>query len=430
MKVSEKVRSLSLRSWLVLGMCMVLLPFASTAFYGYKIYREEISKTFETVIHAHHRMLLPLERIQDIFWDISDEINDYAQEGGAGHIVSFEASAKAVQAQLVEMSLAIADNSRYEQILHGVQLHWEQVLKVVPGVLEGTPTTADSNLQIFEREISKAAQQLGQLAEELRSESEEAHRTTLEAIKRFEILALLAAILAIGLAIVTIYTIDRVLMISTDKLVEGAMRVASGDREQEIDIQVPPELASVAKAFNTMTRQIVLQEAKLQLAARLDGLTGLKNRREFDLKVAEQIDATNVKTASSALLMIDIDHFKRFNDSHGHLAGDDALRHVAKVIASGARETDEVFRYGGEEFALLLSDIRQNQILQAAERIRREVEKTHILLPNGEYETITVSIGAAEFAGGISFNDIVGQADKALYQAKASGRNKVIVAKF
>ena len=428
-KTAKKIRSLSLRSWLALGMCIVLLPFASTAFYGYKIYHEDIATTFEDIIHAQHRVLLPLERVQDIFWDISDEINDYAQEGGAGHIVSFEASAKAVQTQLSEMSLAIADNNHYEHILRGVQLHWERVLKAAPGVMEGKPTAVDTKLQIFERELSKAGQQLGQLAEELRSESEEAHRTTLKAIKKFEAIALLAAILAIGLAVLTIYLVDRVLMSSTDKLVEGAMRVASGDREQEIDIQVPPELASVAKAFNTMTRQIVLQEAKLQSAARLDGLTGLKNRREFDLRVADKIAATRKKAGTTALLLIDVDHFKRFNDSHGHLAGDDALRHVAMVLAAAARETDEVFRYGGEEFALLLSDIRQDQILQAAERIRREVEKTHILLPNGEYDTITVSIGAAEFTDGLSFNDIVGQADKALYQAKASGRDKVILAK-
>ena len=414
----------------MLGMCLVLLPFASTAFYGYKIYRENISTTFEDVIHAHHRILLPLERLQDIFWDVSDEINSYAQEGGADHRSSFQASAKAVQAQLLEMSLAIADNNRYEHILHGVQEHWERILNVVPNVIEGTSTAADTNLQIFESEISKAGQQLGQLAEELRSESEEAHRTTLNAIKKFEAIALLAAILAVGFAVATIYLVDRVLMSSTDKLVEGAMRVASGDREQEIDIQVPPELASVAKAFNAMTKQIVLQEAKLQSAAQLDGLTGLKNRREFDLRVADKIAATGKKAGTTALLLIDVDHFKRFNDSHGHLAGDDALRHVAMVLAAAARETDEVFRYGGEEFALLLSDIRQDQILQTAERIRREVEKTPILLPNGEYETITVSIGVAEFASGLSFNDNVGQADKALYQVKASGRNKVIMAKF
>ncbi|SNY91146.1 diguanylate cyclase (GGDEF) domain-containing protein [Cohaesibacter sp. ES.047] len=428
-KAVEKFRNLSLRNWLTLGMCIVLLPFASTSFYGYKLYHDEISTTFENTIHAQNRMLLPLERIQDIFWNISDEINNSSQEGGGGDRLSFEASAKAVQTQLSDMRSAITENSRYEHILRGVQLHWDKVLKVAPGVIRSAPNSVDAKLRIFESEISQAGRQLGQLAEQLRLESEVAHRSTLNAIKRFETVALLAVFLAIGFAVVTIYTIDRVLMNSTDKLVEGAMRVASGDREQEILVTVPPELASVANAFNSMTRQIVIQEAQLQSAARLDGMTGLKNRREFDLRMAEQIDATGTQAGSVALLMIDVDHFKKFNDTHGHLAGDDALRLVAKVLAAEARETDEVFRYGGEEFTVLLSDIQKDQVLQAAERIRSKVAETQIPLPNGEHGTVTISIGVKEFASGLSFNDIVGQADKALYQAKASGRNKVIMAK-
>ena len=126
---------------------------------------------------------------------------------------------------------------------------------------------------------------------------------------------------------------------------------------------------------------------------------------------------------------IGVDHFKLFNDTHGHLAGDDALRHIAEVLSTTARETDEVFRYGGEEFAVLLSDIRQDQVFPTAERIRSEVEQAHFLLPNGDNESITVSIGAAGLASGFSFNDIVERADKALYQAKVAGRNKVIIAK-
>nr|WP_319515234.1 diguanylate cyclase [uncultured Cohaesibacter sp.] len=424
-----KARSFSLRSWLTLGMCVVLLPFAFTAFYGYKIYHQEISSTFEDVIHAQHRVLVPLERMQDIFWDISEEINDYSQDGEVAHQLGFATSKKAVQKQLLEMEAAIAENSRYEHILRGVQSHWQRVLDVAPSVVKGSPSTADPKLLIFESEISEAAQQLGLLAEVLRIESEKAHRTTLIAIRRLETIAIWAAIFAVGFAVVAIYTIDRVLINSTDKLVEGAMRVASGEREQVIDIQVPPELASVAKAFNIMTKQIVLQEAQLQSAARFDGLTGLKNRREFDLRLAEQFEKEKAQSYPFALLMIDVDHFKIFNDTHGHLAGDDALRHIANVLAKAARESDEVFRYGGEEFVILLSDIKRDQIFQTAERIRSEVEKSQILLPTGECETITVSIGATGFANGLSFNDIVGQADRALYQAKASGRNKVVMAK-
>nr|WP_319513889.1 diguanylate cyclase [uncultured Cohaesibacter sp.] len=427
-RIVSKFRSLSLRSWLTVGMCVVLLPFAITSCYGYKIYHEEISKTFRNVINAQHRVLMPLERIEDEFWAISAEVNDYSQDGLAEHKIAFEASVKEVEAHLLQMKAAVEDNGRYEYILHSVQAHWERVLNAAPAVIKGSSAKADPELLIFENEISQTAQQLGHIAEGLRVESEEAHRTTLDAIKRLEVIAILAGIFAIGFAVAAIYAIDRVLISSTDKLVEGAMRVASGERHQEIDVQVPPELASVAKAFNTMTRQIVVQEAMLESAARFDGLTSLKNRREFDIRIAEQIRKAKGQPALFALLMIDVDHFKCFNDTHGHLAGDDALRHLAKILVKAARNTDEIFRYGGEEFVVLLPEIQPSQILPVAERIRKEVEASEVLLPNGQLGSITISIGAAKYAEGLTFNDIVGQADAALYEAKASGRNRVVLA--
>lgn len=174
---------------------------------------------------------------------------------------------------------------------------------------------------------------------------------------------------------------------------------------------------------------------QLQLAARLqqlshqDGLTGLFNRRYFDKTLISEWRRLRREQTPLGLLMLDVDHFKHFNDELGHQAGDDALQQVATALNSCLmREGDCVCRYGGEEFAVILPGAGASQCLQVAERIHDAIAKLNIRHPHTtvEHGRLTVSIGAASLIPQPQWSphDLVHQADTALYQAKSGGRNR------
>ena len=130
-----------------------------------------------------------------------------------------------------------------------------------------------------------------------------------------------------------------------------------------------------------------------------------------------------------ACLLLDIDHFKRINDTHGHAAGDAVLRQLADLLKRASRVEDLVFRYGGEEFAAVLPNATARAAAQIADRIRNLVEKYTFLWENRTIP-VTLSIGAASLNGGESDSQrLIQAADAALYQAKQSGRNRVVVAR-
>ncbi|CAN7741318.1 diguanylate cyclase [Bradyrhizobium sp. LjRoot220] len=167
-------------------------------------------------------------------------------------------------------------------------------------------------------------------------------------------------------------------------------------------------------------------EDKLEELATTDALTGLKNRRKFDAEIdMEWRRAVRSKTPV-ALLMIDADHFKSYNDSYGHQAGDQVLVGIAICISDSVRRAgDCVARFGGEEFAVLLPGTSAMDALVVAENIRRKVEHW-----SEEPQDTTVSIGLASMtpSAGLDWSDLIAAADKALYAAKANGRNQTVVA--
>jgi len=165
--------------------------------------------------------------------------------------------------------------------------------------------------------------------------------------------------------------------------------------------------------------------AALQGQANTDPRTGLANSRAFDAAVEDAL-ASRASHEPASVLMLDIDHFKRFNDRHGHPAGDEALRTFAGVLRSCMREGDVAARYGGEEFAVLLPGVDRDAAATIAERIRSRTETTIISLSPGLTDRITVSVGIASAPEqGLERITLLRLADEALYRAKAAGRNRV-----
>ena len=171
-----------------------------------------------------------------------------------------------------------------------------------------------------------------------------------------------------------------------------------------------------------------LVEGLVELATR-DGLTGLSNRRTFEGALAREAARMVESEAPALLLLLDIDHFKRINDTHGHAAGDAVLKRVSRAVADQLRPMDLVARIGGEEFGVIIPSCPAPFGQAVAERIREAVSEAQAELAAGLRLQVTVSIGGA-FAGGSLGLDTVHwceRADHQLYQAKSLGRNRVCI---
>jgi diguanylate cyclase (GGDEF)-like protein len=171
-----------------------------------------------------------------------------------------------------------------------------------------------------------------------------------------------------------------------------------------------------------------LREALQQQSIR-DGLTGVFNRRHLDASLARELNHCQAHGRPLALAMIDIDHFKPINDRYGHAAGDQAIRVVAEAIQASFRSGDEVCRYGGEEFVVLLADTTEDIALQRAEALRATLRDLRISHDGVMIGTVSVSIGVAVHPRhGDSVDALLGAADVALYAAKEGGRDRVVLA--
>ncbi|RMD71663.1 MAG: GGDEF domain-containing protein, partial [Gammaproteobacteria bacterium] len=157
-----------------------------------------------------------------------------------------------------------------------------------------------------------------------------------------------------------------------------------------------------------------------------DPLTGVGNRLAMEQAIGREVEFAHRYRLPLALAIIDIDHFKRINDRYGHLAGDCVLKHLVERIRTHVRKTDLVFRYGGEEFAVLLN-AEIEDAAKVAERIRVEVESHPYACGDGAI-AVTVSIGIAALKAGEAPLALFDRADKALYDAKRSGRNRLTLA--
>lgn len=190
----------------------------------------------------------------------------------------------------------------------------------------------------------------------------------------------------------------------------------------------PRELSeSQIKALQALSRQVTaLLEmrrlvSELEVISTTDALTGLRNRRAFDAKLLEEHQRNARSRQPFSLLLLDVDHFKSYNDTFGHQAGDDVLGEIARILQYTVRSYDMAARYGGEEFAVILPDTDKPGAMELAERLRLAIERAEWL-----NRKITVSVGVATLGFGQSIPALIEEADRALYTAKERGRNRVV----
>ena len=238
------------------------------------------------------------------------------------------------------------------------------------------------------------------------------------------------------------YLLGLTLVRPLDRLTGGASKVAAGDLEVDLPVLSRSEVGYLTEVFNDMVAR--LRQGREELAAInktlrkknkelhelsiTDSLTGLYNRKHLMETLDNEVARSKRHKHDFAVLVIDIDHFKEYNDTYGHLAGDEVLSRLGSVFKKSVRSCDYVARYGGEEFILVLPEIGPEDGVKAAERIRKKVVKENFA-GDGEPREVTVSVGVASYPkDGDDPQTIIRHADAALYKSKESGRNRVVLA--
>ena len=174
-------------------------------------------------------------------------------------------------------------------------------------------------------------------------------------------------------------------------------------------------------------RNAIWYQKALQ-AAKVDPLTNAKNRSAMDEILHREIELAHRHNTALSLIIFDLDHFKQINDNYGHTTGDEVLRECVESTNQALRRTDMLFRFGGEEFVVLLPGVNSNGAEQAAERLRKIIEK-HVFNSRRGQVPVTISLGTASLTAKDTLKSLFDRADKALYAAKNAGRNRVACAK-
>ncbi len=197
-------------------------------------------------------------------------------------------------------------------------------------------------------------------------------------------------------------------------------------REEPFDRQSFEMLTTIATQLALTIDNARLFEETINLAI-TDGMTSLYNYRHFKECIADEFTRSKRYKRALSLIMVDVDHFKKFNDTYGHQTGDDVLRGVAKILKQSVRSSDIVARYGGEEFVILLPETGKSDAFILAERVRNGIESADLSVDtSSSFDGVTVSLGVSAIEEGTEdFKELIKKADSALYQAKENGRNRV-----
>jgi len=246
----------------------------------------------------------------------------------------------------------------------------------------------------------------------------EAYRQVLR-LRNVTVLIVAALLIVVGLFA---YFLGLLITRPLGRLTGAAVKVAGGDLDVQLPVVGGGELKYVTEVFNDMVARLRESRKELERLSVTDDLTGLYNRRYLMEALANEVRRSRRLEHPCALLMADVDHFKEYNDAYGHLAGDEALTHIAAVLRDTTRDVDCAARYGGEEFVVLMPETKASGAIEMAQRIR-----TLLAADERVGGKLSISIGVAQFPeDGDAPEALLARADAALYRAKREGRDRVL----
>jgi diguanylate cyclase (GGDEF)-like protein len=423
----RKNRSLKafFRSWAALFFLALAVVNAVTLFNLYKALRLTDQVVEHSIVEMHYAMLLQMSLAQAVM-----PPNDYLIHGDPKTREEFRARIAEVERNFVTLAPMPGMTAAQLQTLATARRDWERAREMGQAILKTTSPVgnkvAAAQMEEFDHLINSIIAQLDTVHHVAFAATEESH-ATLHDLK-LEATTIVLAFLAIGLAIAVagFLLLKRLLFPPLQDLSRGMQLFSEGQHAHRIARNMPVELRELAVGFNAMAENLQAQHAELVKASSPDALTGCLNHRQFILDFDREFSRVNRYKDNLSLLMVDLDLFKSVNDTYGHLAGDVVLQKVAEAMSTQLRASDTLYRYGGEEFVILLPETDSRGALTVAESIRRKVADTAIVVDGQQTVTITVSIGVACFPQDTEKQeDLLKKADQAVYAAKNNGRNRV-----
>lgn len=399
---------------------------------------QEVVDRFEAAIAEGEEEILPAIRLQTLINRAIIFPNDYLATGGRQEISRFREAAAKVDAEfdrMVERSLF--DHQEEKGMVQEALGYWlasRQTATTLLGISEpvGNPEAARL-MALMDSQAMQATKSLGAIFTIAQEERRVELRRANEAYRRMIQWVVFLSAAGMFAGIVLVFLLDRHLTRPVQALTEGAVRIGGGNLDYRIEIRTGDELEVLAVEFNRMA--VILHEDReaLKHLALHDGMTGLLNHREFHRRLSEEFSRAERHRRPLTLMMIDVDHFKKFNDAYGHPQGDKLLKLVSEAIKESVRQSDIVARYGGEEFAVLVVDTAVPEATALGWRIQKRIydmgPEIVRLITGVDGVPVTVSIGVASYPDGAATEgDLVQLTDQMLYMAKKKGRNQVCTA--
>lgn len=408
---------------------------------GALFYLERGIGAFEKTENQALEKLFPLTNIESLIVETSSPVKDYMIKGDYTERGRFIRTSQEIDRTFAAL-LAVPSNPLEKKILlQASRKEWQQTAAIGQSIFAyPNPATNPRAVQVakhFQERNFQAVISLNQLYKLL------AHLQIAEnlsqadyAKQQVRLIVAVAFLLGVTLAIVASTMVVRSILRPLSVLEKGVAQLGNGNFSHRIFLTnqavTEPcrsdELGQLAAAFNLMIAKLEQSQTALKNLATLDELTGVYNRREFNLQLKNELERSGRYGHCFTLLLLDIDYFKKLNDTYGHQAGDEALRKIAALLKQEFRDLDRVSRYGGEEFIVILPETLSATAYVVAERIRQLISTHAISIDKNQTVNVTVSGGLATFPkDGIEAKSLIHCADQALYAAKYSGRNKIIV---
>ena len=385
-------------------------------------------ETYKKLIDENIENMLMANRLENAYFEQSGSVKSYLLTGDPDYLSQYEEKAQKVDTMIGQMlkTYKIAEDQEDIRQLAAFQFRYEELVnKAISFKKEGNEAGYNSILTTSAKTISNVFE--GKIHALVKGQEEVVQQRTEEvadSVVKIKImviyLGIMILIIGIPLEILNSRSISKPLHLLaqyTEKFF-----TPRGNFNTEFP-KIKSNLYEVNQLYQSLDfafREIKNRINQLDIEIQTDALTGVANRRTFNLVINEHIQ----NGTPFALIMLDIDFFKKVNDTFGHLKGDDVLIYLARTMQELSREGDCCFRYGGEEFAIIIPYGDAETATVIAERLRMKLEKT--ASPTGE--VITVSLGIAVYPEhGQDSKEIITAADKALYRSKSEGRNKTTV---
>lgn len=422
----------SLQHRLMIGLGVMLLPLVVLGG-GALFSLERAISAFEKTDNTTLEELFPVKNLESLINKASGAVNACFLDHVPAACDRLMQYNQQIESQYAALLSAPSDLSEKQALIHNSHKAWRQLQQQIQSVTPDGAKGSDIHLNRQKQEnLNTYSQQAIEILDRIQAlliHYQTADNLTLAREVKQNVRVIISTMFALGLGVAGVagWLLARSILKPLSILQAGVNSLGEGQLSHRIQLSSQDELGQLAVRFNQMAKTLEENQMELINLATRDGLTGAYNRREFTKRLKAELERSQRYQHFCSLIMFDIDFFKKLNDTHGHQAGDEALKSVAALLKREVRPSDQVARYGGEEFAVILPQTNTDEAVLVAERLRQMLIVQDIAIAANQTIRVTASLGVATFPDDAQNDEsLLGSADQALYAAKHGGRNRVM----